>query len=100
MEVSFDLERALVSICGFVSSNMHFCCDNMNSDLANINVDDPTSNFDEIDPCTSPTLDALDAYADTPCYLHHANRLLLNTPRPVDITCVGVYQNHVGIYHS
>ena len=57
MEVSFDLECALDTIRGFVSDDIYdFCCEGMDSDLATINVDDP---------CSSSTLDALDAHADT-----------------------------------
>ena len=62
MDDGFDFERVLESIRGFVSPEIYnFCSGDMNSDLIT-NVDDPTDNFD--DPCTSSSLNALDAHVD------------------------------------
>ena len=62
MDDGFDFERVLESIRGFISPEIHnFCSGDMNSDLT-ANVDDPTGNFD--DPCTSSSLNALDANID------------------------------------
>ena len=66
MEVSYDSERALESIRGFVSPDIfNFCCGDVNSDLVNVNYDDLTD-----DPSMSCTLDALNACAETLLQAH------------------------------
>ena len=60
MDYSFNLERAFDSIRDFVSPDIYdFCSASMNPDLTASNSDDP---FDQ--PCTSSSLDALDAHID------------------------------------